>query len=166
MINQGLFTSTDSNRSTPQWLYDELNILFNFTLDPCADDLNHKCDLYYTKEQDGLSQNWKGHTVFMNPPYGKGIYEWVHKAWVESHKEDTRVIALLPSRTDTKWWNDIVMKASVIRFIEGRLKFGDATNSAPFPSAIVSFLGLTRVFPLVSTYKQGGNIAGLEDDVD
>ena len=157
MINQGLYTSTDSNRSTPQWLYDELDAIFHFTLDPCADDLNHKCDRYITKETDGLSVSWSGETVFLNPPYGRQIYEWVHKAYVESHKENTRIIALLPSRTDTKWWHEFVMKASVIRFVEGRLKFGDAANSAPFPSAIVSFLGLTRVFPMVLNYKQGSN---------
>jgi len=46
---------------------------------------------------------------------------------------------LIPSRTDTKYWHDYIMKADEIRFIKGRLKFGNAKNSAPFPSCVVVF---------------------------
>ena len=46
---------------------------------------------------------------------------------------------LVPARTDTKYWHDYVMKAEMVFFIKGRLKFGDSENSAPFPSAVVVF---------------------------
>ena len=65
-----LFSSKTDQWATPQWFFDELNKEFNFTLDPCADKYNHKCEKYYTKEQDGLLQDWEGETVFCNPPYG------------------------------------------------------------------------------------------------
>lgn len=65
-----LFSSKTDQWATPQWFFDELNKEFNFTLDPCADEYNHKCEKYYTKEQDGLVQDWGGETVFCNPPYG------------------------------------------------------------------------------------------------
>lgn len=68
-----MFSSKTNQWSTPQDLYDKLNKEFNFTLDPCADECNHKCDKFYTKEQDGLKQDWQGKTVFCNPPYGRAI---------------------------------------------------------------------------------------------
>ena len=77
--------------------------------------------------------------MFVNPPYGRGIGQWVKKAYEEGCKENTTVVMLIPSRTDTKYWHDYVMKADEIRFVRGRIKFGDETNSAPFPSAVVVF---------------------------
>ena len=129
------FSSLTCEWNTPQGLYDELDKEFGFTLDPCATDDNHKCKRYYTKEQDGLGQSWKGETVFMNPPYGREISKWVRKA---CHEEAT-VVCLIPSRTDTRWWHDFIMKADEIRFIKGRVKFGEHKQGAPFPSAIVIF---------------------------
>ena len=85
----------------------------------------------------GLLEDWVGR-CWMNPPYGRGIGKWVQKAYEESLK-GTLVVCLLPSRTDTKWWHDYVMKAKEICFIKGRLKFGGAKNSAPFPSCVVIF---------------------------
>jgi len=76
----------------------------------------------------------------MNPPYGRKIVKWVEKAYIESKKTGTTVVALLPARTDTKWFHEyIYMKAKEIRLIKGRLKFGDSKNPAPFPSMIVVF---------------------------
>jgi site-specific DNA-methyltransferase (adenine-specific) len=74
----------------------------------------------------------------MNPPYGRGIGVWLQKAY-ESSQQDSTVVCLIPSRTDTKWWHDYVMRASEIRFLKGRLKFDGHENSAPFPSAIIVF---------------------------
>ncbi|SHJ64952.1 DNA N-6-adenine-methyltransferase (Dam) [Desulfofundulus thermosubterraneus DSM 16057] len=74
----------------------------------------------------------------MNPPYGREIGRWVENACNEARR-GTVVVALLPARTDTRWWHRYVMRAVVIRFVEGRLKFGGAENSAPFPSAVVVF---------------------------
>jgi phage N-6-adenine-methyltransferase len=120
--------------STPQATFNELHAEFDFNLDPCATPENAKCPMYFTKETDGLKQNWRGFRVFMNPPYGREIGKWMRKAC----ESDTLVVCLVPARTDTQWWHDYAMKGE-IRFIKGRLKFGGANNSAPFPSAIVIF---------------------------
>jgi phage N-6-adenine-methyltransferase len=130
------FSSKTDMWSTPQDFYDELNKEFGFTLDPCAIPENAKCNKFYTKEDDGLAQDWSGDRVFMNPPYGRGIGEWVKKA-VESN---TLVVCLLPARTDTRWWHDYVIgRNAEVRFVKGRLRFGDSKDNAPFPSAVVIF---------------------------
>lgn len=133
--------SMESNEwETPQELYDELNKEYKFTLDPCATEKSAKCDKYYTKEDDGLSKDWSGEIVFMNPPYGREIPKWIKKA---SETKSAVVVCLIPSRTDTKYWHNYIFKsAHKVMFIKGRLKFkGDqkGSGSAPFPSAIVVF---------------------------
>lgn len=139
-MNSVMFSSKTDQWSTPQDLYDKLNKEFNFTLDPCADECNHKCDKFYTKEQDGLKQDWEGETVFCNPPYGRAIKKWVKKCYDESQKRNTKGVMLIPARTDTSYFHDFIYhKAKEIRFIRGRLKFGYSNNSAPFPSMIVVF---------------------------
>lgn len=60
MINKALYSSNSDEWDTPQDLYDTLNAEFNFTLDPCATDINHKCGKYYTINDDGLIQGWGG----------------------------------------------------------------------------------------------------------
>lgn len=78
--------------------------------------------------------------MFCNPPYGKELSAWVEKAYSESKKPNTRVVMLIPARTDTRYFHDYIYhKAKEIRFIKGRLKFGDAKNAAPFPSMVVVF---------------------------
>jgi len=133
-----MWSSATGEWETPQDLFDELDEIFHFTLDPCATPENAKCELFYTKEDDGLRQNWGGHRVFMNPPYGREITRWVRKAYLESRKPNTVVVCLLPARTDTKWFHNYCTRGEVW-FIKGRLKFGGARNSAPFPSMIVIF---------------------------
>jgi phage N-6-adenine-methyltransferase len=130
------FSSKTDDWATPQDFFDELDKEFRFTLDPCADDLNHKCKKYFTREDDGLSQDWSGHRLFMNPPYGREIGKWVKKA---SEVAGGVVVCLLPARTDTRWFHDYIYGKSEVRFIKGRLKFGGSKNSAPFPSMIVIF---------------------------
>lgn len=135
-----MFSSKTDEWSTPQDFFDELNKEFNFTLDPCATPENAKCEKYYTKEDDGLKQDWSGETVFCNPPYGRAIKDWVKKCYEESKKPNTTVVMLIPARTDTSYFHDYIYhKAKEIRFIRGRLKFGNAKNSAPFPSMVVIF---------------------------
>jgi site-specific DNA-methyltransferase (adenine-specific) len=136
-MNPVLLSSKSTEWSTPQDFYDKLNSEFVFNLDPCATHENHKCSAYFTKEDDGLSQSWAGKAVFMNPPYGREVGKWIKKAYGESLKGAT-VVCLIPARTDTAYWHDYCMKGE-IRFIRGRLKFGGAENSAPFPSALVIF---------------------------
>lgn len=124
--------------STPRDLFYQLDDEFKFTLDPCATEINHKCKKYFTEEIDGLSQDWSGDRVFMNPPYGKEIGKWIKKAYQESLK-GALVVCLIPSRTDTSYWHDYIQDIAEVRFIRGRLKFGGCKSSAPFPSAIVVF---------------------------
>ena len=131
-----MFSSKTDQWSTPKDFFKTLNDEFDFTLDPCADELNHKCEKYYTKEQNGLIQSWKGERVFCNPPYGSTIKDWVKKC-AESDAE--LVVMLIPARTDTKYFHEYIYNKSEIRFIKGRLKFGNSKNSAPFPSMLVIF---------------------------
>ena len=123
---------------TPQDFFDRWNEQYHFDLDVCATHENAKCSRYFTKEQNGLEEEWKGN-CWMNPPYGKEIREWMRKAY-ESMMEGATVVCLVPARTDTAWWHEYAMKDK-ITFIRGRMKFGGQKNSAPFPSAIVVFEG-------------------------
>lgn len=141
VLNKSLMFSSNSNEwYTPQDFYDKLNKEFSFNLDPCSTHDNAKCDKHFTVEEDGLKQDWGGHVVFMNPPYGREISKWVEKAYNESLKPNTTVVCLIPARTDTAYYHDYIFgKAKDVRFIRGRLKFGGCKNAAPFPSAVVVF---------------------------
>jgi len=126
MINKGLFTSGSVHWATPSELYQVLDAEFHFNDDPCP--------LHGSR---GLEREW-GTRTFCNPPYGRVIGEWLKKAYSEAQKGKI-VVCLIPSRTDTKWWHEIIMHASEIRFMKGRLRFGNSKQGAPFPSAIVVF---------------------------
>ncbi len=135
------FSSDTPEWNTPPLIIERaLKVLGKIDLDPCANsktEPNVKAKRYYTIGDDGLSQKWSGH-VYMNPPYGREIEDWVIKL-CESHESGDVVeaIALVPARVDTQWWSRL--RDYPVCFISGRLKFGDAENSAPFPSAVVYF---------------------------
>lgn len=138
-ITKGLMSSNTNEWATPIKTFQELDAEFHFNLDPCATHENHKCDKYYTIEEDGLQQDWGGQRVFCNPPYGRVIGDWVRKCYEESQKPDTVVVMLIPARTDTAYFHDYIYhKAKEIRFVRGRLHFNEA-GPAPFPSMIVVF---------------------------
>lgn len=132
------FTSDSVEWATPIEFFRLLDSEFSFELDVCATEENAKCAKYYTKAEDGLSQSWEG-VCWCNPPYGREIARWVEKAMETAMLGQGTVVCLLPARTDTKWWHDIVSKSSEVRFVKGRLWFGGHANSAPFPSAVVIF---------------------------
>jgi phage N-6-adenine-methyltransferase len=132
-----MFSSKSDNWETPQWLFENLNKEFNFELDVCANFENTKCAKFYSEEDDGLQQQWDG-SCWCNPPYGRKVCEWVKKAY-DSVSLGTKIVMLLPARTDTKWFHDYIYNKFEVRFLKGRLKFGDSKNSAPFPSMIVVF---------------------------
>jgi len=135
-----MFSSENEVWATPQEFYNKLDEEFDFDLDPCAIPENAKCETFFTPEQDGLKQNWGGYSVFCNPPYGRKIKDWVEKCYQESKKPETQVVMLIPARTDTAYFHDYIYhKAKEIRFVRGRLKFGNSKNSAPFPSMVVIF---------------------------
>lgn len=136
------FSSATNEWATPQDFFDKLNKQFGFTLDPCATKENAKCKKFYTEADDGLAQDWSKDRVFCNPPYGRGLKHWVQKAYEES-KKGALVVMLIPARTDTSYWHEYIVGGGAdIRFLRGRLKFGDGANSAPFPSALVMWWGL------------------------
>ena len=135
-----MFSNNSDEWATPQSFFDDLNVEFHFNLDPCATKENHKCNKYFTKEEDGLKADWGGAIVFCTPPYSQ-IEKWVKKAYHEGRKENTTVVLLIPARTDTKYFHNFILHRSEIRFIKGRLKFNDSKNSAPFPSILVIFRG-------------------------
>jgi phage N-6-adenine-methyltransferase len=137
MINKALYSSNTYLWSTPQTFFDGLDAEFCFDLDACACPENAKCVVYYTEEQNGLEQDWAG-TVWCNPPYGRGIGRWVEKAY-KSAQMGATVVMLLPSRTDTRWFRAYIYGKAEVRFVRGRLKFGDSKNRAPFPSMVVIF---------------------------
>ena len=134
-MNSVHFNSQSDMWETPQWLFDKLNAEYNFTLDACAVPDNAKCPVYFTPDQDGLSQDWTGR-VWCNPPYGREIGKWVRKAFECSADV---VVMLLPARTDTRWFHDYVNRGGHVEFLKGRLHFGGSKNAAPFPSMIVVF---------------------------
>lgn len=130
------FSSKTDNWETPQALFDELDREFHFHLDVCADGNNAKVKRYLSKPF-GLEYGWDIMN-WMNPPYGREIGKWIEKASDEA-KDGHTTVALLPARTDTKWFHDYILGKAEIRFLKGRLKFGGSKNSAPFPSMIVIF---------------------------
>jgi phage N-6-adenine-methyltransferase len=138
MNTKALYSSKKDTWTTPQDLFDELSKEFSFTLDPCADLGNHKCSRYFTAEDNGLLQDWGHETVFMNPPYGRDIVFWIAKAYEASRKGAT-IVCLLPARTNTRWFHAYVYGKAEIRFIKGKVKFGDSKAGAPFPSMIAIF---------------------------
>ena len=132
------FSSLSPEWATPRAVYQVLDAEFHFDFDPCP--LNG--------ESDGLASlfcSWKGKRVFINPPYGRGMDKWFERA-----TEAETAVYLVPARTDTKWFHELVLPhASEIRFIKGRLKFGDAVNSAPFPSMLVIYQRNRKPLPAV-----------------
>ena len=145
-----MFSTGKDDWETPQDFYNKLNEEFHFTLDPCADEFNHKCEKYYTEKDDGLKQDWSEETVFVNPPYSTTAQnQWVKKCYEESKKTNTKIVMLLPARTDTSRFHDYILHKAEIRFIRGRLIFEINGNPildkkgkpqpAPFPCMIAIY---------------------------
>jgi site-specific DNA-methyltransferase (adenine-specific) len=145
MISETLFSSKSTEWRTPLDLFLKLDEEFGFELDAAATEENSLCHMHYSEEDDALSDDNPWHpfnTVFINPPYGRGIGAWCEKAWKETQKGAT-VVMLMPARTDTIWFHEWVYGRAEIRFLKGRLKFldeqGNKLNAAPFPSMVVVY---------------------------
>ena len=141
-MHPSLHTSKKQDWVTPNWLFAKLDEEFHFDLDAAASDSNHKCDRYFTEKDDGLKQKWGG-SVWVNPPYNKGLKKWVRKAYEES-LAGSIVVMLIPARTETDYWHEYIFGKAEIRFIHGRIRFlyedgSTAAVNAPFPSAVVIF---------------------------
>lgn len=134
-----LFSHKRDNWPTPDDFFQKLNDEFHFTLDPCADSENHKCEKYFDIEHDGLKQSWRGERVFCNPPYGKQIGTWCKKAYEEVRNNGCQIVVMLVhARTDTRWFHDWVYGKAELRFVKGRLHFG-GKDRAPFPSLVAIY---------------------------
>jgi len=151
---------------TPDYFFKLLDDIYHFTLDPCASDSNHKCEKYYTIKEDGLKQDWSKETVFVNPPFSN-IKDWVKKCFDESQhfkfrKERnilaTTVVMIIPSRTDTQYWHEHIMKAHEILFCKGRVNFllnGEKPkNGSTFPLAVIVFrrIGIYNFDPKIGSF--------------
>jgi site-specific DNA-methyltransferase (adenine-specific) len=137
------YSSATDLYETPAEFFARLDSEFHFTLDVCATKENAKCPEFFTRDDDGLSRDWgkcADGAVWMNPPYGRTIGEWIHKAARESKEHGITVVCLIPARTDASWWHEIVLReAKEVRFVRGRLDFAGPRLKAPFPSAVVIF---------------------------
>ncbi len=127
---------------TPSWLLEVLKRNFGiFDIDPCSATKRRRAasvsaKLLFTEEDDGLSLPWHG-KVFVNPPYGRRLGLWTAKARSEFIAGNTAlIVALVPARTDTRWWHRDILEEATIVFLKGRLRFGEGKESAPFPSAL------------------------------
>ena len=158
---------------TPPDLFDSLDKEFGpFTLDPACQPDQHSTEVIYERggrvywppaimgivgdsriSYDGLLQDWSGR-VFLNPPYGRELPKWIEKAVSEVEAGNCElVVALIPSRTDTKMWQKFILREAdfrgglctiaghdslqLVRFLPGRLHFSGQKDPAPFPSAVV-----------------------------
>lgn len=142
---------TVDERITPQWLFEELDAKWHFTLDAAANSRNSKCDSYFDREADGLQHTWSGQRVWCNPPYSN-IKDWVAKARAEVASGCSAVVMLLPAnRTEQKWWQehieplrDLPGSGVKVRFLARRINFGVPGNegakfnsSPPFGLVVV-----------------------------
>lgn len=137
-----LFASKKQDWGTPPHVFRYFDEKYHFQLDAAAREDNALCERFIGPEEDSLSVPWKAQTVWLNPPYGRGVGEWVEKAYREAQAGRT-VGMLIFARTDTRWWHDYVMKAKLVYLIKGRIKFvdgeGNASNPATAPSCFVVF---------------------------
>lgn len=152
-IAKAMFSSATDNWPTPQSFYDTLDAEFGFTVDACASTTNHKAPHYYALDhadphrRDGLAGDWafdarnSGGSTYCNPPYGRGIDRWMAKA-ADTARAGVTVVCLVPARTDTRWFHDHVLaEGAEVRFVKGRLKFGNATAGAPFANLVIVYRG-------------------------
>lgn len=129
---------------TPSEIFDQLHTEFGFEIDVCALPFNTKVPMFLSPDNNALKQKWTG-VCWMNPPYGRGIEQWVKKAW-DSSNDGATVVCLLPARTETEWWHEYCMRGE-IRFLRGRIWFkrpNGKTGRPRFGSAIVVFRQLKK----------------------
>lgn len=143
IVNKQLASSNGCDQKdkweTPAHIFNPLNERFSFTLDPCCEIKTAKCFNFFTEKMDGLNKSWTDHTVFVNPPYSRGnIDKWMKKCYEESLNR-TRIVALIPVSTSSKWFHDYVWNKCEIIFYKGRIRFNGARFTAPFSSMLAIY---------------------------
>lgn len=131
------FLSKSHVWKTPKYLFDIIDKEFNIDLDPCTTNNNLNCEYHFTEKEDGLKQDWKGLTAYINPPYGKDLQKWVKKAYEEWQKGSTVIMLLQTTRTNTKWFHKYINNKAEIRFLDHRIKFDGAEDYIPTPYMFV-----------------------------
>lgn len=126
---------------TPTRFFEKLHAEFDFTLDAAASEANAKVPRYFTRDVDGLGQDWGAERVWCNPPFGRGLNEWCRKAW-EASRAGALVVLLVPCATDMDWWHDYILEADEVRFVRGRMSFDSEDlmrSNYVFPVCIAVF---------------------------
>ena len=134
---------------TPPELHERLEWEFGrFSLDVAASADSHLADKYYTKEDDGLAQDWakdagRRGVVYCNPPYDVAPTKWMRKAWEESRRGVT-VVCLVQASVGANWWRAWVSGKGCVRILPGRLRYASRldptkTQCAGYASAIVIY---------------------------
>ena len=144
--NQPVYLRSQSHDwRTPPELFAALDSQYHFTVDAAADASNHLCSRYWTETDNALTLSWAGETVFCNPPYGREMPRFVQKAYTEWRDNSVTSVMLIPARTDTVIWQEVVLPYAQVTYLRGRLRFANAEgrigDTAPFPSAVVVFEG-------------------------
>jgi len=140
-----LYTSNSGEWRTPKELFNLLQSVFDFSIDAAATPENALCKIFYTKETDGLIPDWPIGNVWINPPYGRSIIQWIRKAEQEfmKHQGLFDIVLLLPARTDTEWFLKLVQTCHYICFINGRINFlnakGESQKNPTFPSLLAIY---------------------------
>lgn len=146
------FSTGKDNWETPDELFTNLAALYDFVLDAAANETNHKCPVWFGPGgvvEDALTADWTHYLaegdIWLNPPYSRGLQsKFVIKAVKERDRAlqtgaEGQVVCLLPARTDTKLFHEVVLPHGKVTFLKGRVKFKGAAQGAPFPSMIVVF---------------------------
>ena len=154
-MNPVLFSSAKQDWTTPKWLFAQLDAEFGFEIDAAASPDNALCPRFFTEADDALTLAWRGR-FFLNPPYGKAVDGFVRHAWeqVYAYGHADRGAILIAARTDTRFWRQYALRGAEVRFVEGRLKFGNMGSPAPFPSAVLVFDRFKTHPVAFSTIKQ------------
>lgn len=160
--NNGRYNGRGRDWQTPPEIFGPLHREFNFTLDVCATAESAKCERFFTEADNGLAKSWKDERVFMNPPYGREVYDWTRKARREANA-GALVVGLLPASTDLKWWHeDVIGCADELRWVRGRVRFltgGPYRASGFFSSVVVvwrSYLSGRPGRPRSLTFAEAG----------
>jgi len=153
-VNHDLSVHFSSNRAdweTPEELWQALHGEFHFTLDAAASAMNARCSKWYgpgSFREDALTDEpWISTSIWCNPPYGRVINQFLEKGKEAILQGSAQtVVYLLPARTDTKWFHNLLAFKAEVRFIRGRVVFeidGEPVRDtagrpvgAPFPSLV------------------------------
>jgi phage N-6-adenine-methyltransferase len=168
-ISKSLYSSESDEYETPKHLFDYLNNIFEFELDPCAAPQRErqariKTLHRFTEDDDGLNSYWGNYSTFVNPPYSK-ISKWIDKALKEYDDrlgdyakmigpdyKPKPIVMLVPARTDTKWFHKIAKYSfTKIIFLKGRLKFHNTKHAAPFPNCLIILSQISYLNKLQNT---------------